>query len=396
MSADPGKAAAPEAFSGPRPHSEARTAVENKSASFDFWVAYFYYSKPKFNPDDADRSIRQQLVQGLYEGFVKEHGQVIKSYFCGEFLGAVALTKEATKGLFGRLHDRYELHILFNILDGATGDEESVQLAELLYNCQQLARNANDLLEGPDLLVCLDLIYWIVGEALARLDENRAQGFTQGTVELHRSLLDTWKDKFEDAQEFYSLSAKRGAETKYFAGMMAGLLALLIVGVVAGVGLALSPASGLPLRELEGTFFGGAVGAIVSVMARMTKGKLTLDYEIGSASVFRIGMFRPVIGAVNATFVYFVLGAGLFRLTIPSGIWTRFFLFTGIAFVAGFSERLAQDMLGRVEGAFTSSPRGEPQATPGASRGRTTRTRIRSMRARMKPSSPPQDDKTTS
>jgi hypothetical protein len=42
----------------------------------------------------------------------------------------------------------------------------------------------------------------------------------------------------------------------------------------------------------------GAVGAVVSVMSRMTFGKLSLDYEAGRWMLIVLGVFRPAIGMV--------------------------------------------------------------------------------------------------
>ena len=61
----------------------------------------------------------------------------------------------------------------------------------------------------------------------------------------------------------------------------------------------------------------GAVGAIISVLTRMTSkgGDAFVDYEVGRPSLRRVGSFRPVIGAVFAVVLYFALRSGLVQLS---------------------------------------------------------------------------------
>jgi hypothetical protein len=387
-----------------RPHFEARSIVEGESSdassSFDYWVAYYYFSQERFNADEEDRQQRERLVDGLYQAFVREHGFVYKSYFCTEFLGAVALTrKRLRRRSFRQPKEHAQLHITFNILDAATDDEESLRLAELLYDCQHLALKANDVLRGADLSVCLDLIYWIVGEALARLNEKSLEPRVAGpegrssqsgqelqvggkpkdippilSGRLREGLMREWLDKFRDAQAFYFLSAKRGAETRYFKGMMAGLLILAAIGLALAWLLQPIVTESL-LAVIAGTYFGGAVGAMISVMSRMTRGRLALNYEVGRTYLVWLGIFRPVIGTVSAMFVYFVLAGGLIGLGLPAEAETHFYFLTAVAFVAGFSERFAQDMLGRVEAGFPiEHDNHELQGTASEAKGRRKRT----------------------
>jgi hypothetical protein len=42
-----------------------------------------------------------------------------------------------------------------------------------------------------------------------------------------------------------------------------------------------------------------------------------LDYEVGRNQSFRLGSFRPFIGAVFGLFIYFALESDLLQLAVP-------------------------------------------------------------------------------
>jgi hypothetical protein len=89
----------------------------------------------------------------------------------------------------------------------------------------------------------------------------------------------------------------------------------------------------------------GAVGSVVSIMVRIR------DYESLTNSdptiLFLIGFFKPIIGMAFALFVYASLKAGLIPLTVPD-VQAPYF-YAALAFISGFSERLAKDIVTRTE-----------------------------------------------
>ena len=90
----------------------------------------------------------------------------------------------------------------------------------------------------------------------------------------------------------------------------------------------------------------GAVGSIVSMLVRIKD----FDNEQAEhrAILFFTGFFKPVIGIASALFMAMILEAGL----IPLGIANtdqRMFFYLALAFVAGFSERLASDIVTQAE-----------------------------------------------
>ena len=74
-----------------------------------------------------------------------------------------------------------------------------------------------------------------------------------------------------------------------------------------------------------------------------------IDAEIGGQAVRRLGLFRTTVGAILATAVFCMLKAHLVQqIAIPTGPSAIYF-FMVVAFLAGFSERWAQIVLGSAE-----------------------------------------------
>jgi hypothetical protein len=83
-------------------------------------------------------------------------------------------------------------------------------------------------------------------------------------------------------------------------------------------------------------------------MHRLTTNHLRLNPTAEHNSLRLLGAFRPVLGGILGLVVYVLISGDLLNISVPPGspIKTPYFL-AGLAFLAGFSERLAQDTLTR-------------------------------------------------
>ena len=140
------------------------------------------------------------------------------------------------------------------------------------------------------------------------------------------------------------------------------MLALCAITVPVGILLA---ASDVPVNLT--TFFGcliaGALGALVSVVTRMSADKFHVRHEVGRSYVQRVAAFRPFIGGVFGLLVYFALQGGVIRqLDVPTDERDRFAFFLVLAFAAGFSERLVKEVLRSTNGddATATAPAPKP------------------------------------
>ncbi len=291
----------------------------------------------------AEDEYRAQL-----ERFVKQQGPVLNAYWCTSEASAVALTEKPGTRIGGFLWRRPPSIRFHSATDWATRD--TADIGHALHTCETLAIRVSEVLAGTSERIAMQWILSVAGYLLGVVDQAKGKPTTEDanhTVKRARGEL-------AKVEAYYDRAGEKTGRLVYFWGMMAGVLAL---GAIAVVGAATWSLFGNFHLKDEGTqtFFTcygmGAVGAIVSVMARMASGRegaFRLDYEVGRQSIRRVGSFRPVIGAIFAVVLYFALQGDLIQLQTTSGDHTTFF-YAALAFLAGFSERRAQILLGGAE-----------------------------------------------
>lgn len=97
---------------------------------------------------------------------------------------------------------------------------------------------------------------------------------------------------------------------------------------------------GIEIEILGLVAFSGSLGSIVSILVRLHQFE---DRDADQAIQFFTGLFKPVVGCAFALFVFAVLSSGLIPVAIQAEK-SRYF-FAALSFVAGFSERFAQDVV---------------------------------------------------
>lgn len=331
---------------------------------------------------DAERERCLTLFPELLSAFGRPRGGVFTSYFCQHVRVAAALTDinraaqlgeslpqaSAAAGdverdgnrMAGWLRRRRETRREANAasssalhIECAHGDPVDAQARVLLFRCLDLHYRAIEFLTPKPRKVCMRMIMGVVSSLLGMLDERRANG-RPGELDPHE--VECLTAVIEQARAYYDRSAQRQAQIEYFIGMAAGL-ALLVgglfaLGVLTGAGFSTEPLLYTPLAA--------GLGAFVSVLARMTRGQLVLSYESGRLIMRLLGLIRPLLGGLLGAAVYVLLAGGLLTIEPPAGK-PQLFFYIGIAFISGFSERFAQDMVARAPGA-TAAPAAAPAA----------------------------------
>ena len=145
-------------------------------------------------------------------------------------------------------------------------------------------------------------------------------------------------------------------------GLATGAYGVFVLGALASVFVDAENSflvfQGETVYQLALVAIAGALGAVVSVATRLRD--LTRLEAVDAQMLLYTGFFKPLIGISFALFVYVALNSGILSVTIAEG--KENFFFAAVAFVAGFSERLAKDVISRVEGVAGPAGSKPPEA----------------------------------
>jgi hypothetical protein len=284
------------------------------------------------------RSYRRTL-----DRFEDDAGDIVDAYWCLTDASAVVLTSKQVR----RWPRRHDLR-LYRATDWVTST--APRIAALLHHSDSLAMKANQILPSVPKRIALN---WIFSE----------QSFLLGVIERTNGkpsdedlddVLAEHSEELKRIERYYDRAASKSARLVYFLGMLVGLILLAALGLgilgIIDVFTELGTHS-TQTQNFFASYGAGAVGALVSVMLRMrpdTRAGFSVDYEVGRGPLFWLGAFRPVIGAIFASAVYFALESNFIQLgTITQQNTFTFYAFVG--FLAGFSERFTHVIFGEAE-----------------------------------------------
>jgi hypothetical protein len=211
-------------------------------------------------------------------------------------------------------------------------------------------------LRGKTQRIGLQLVMAAAAHLLSLVDERSRHDRSERKAVLKRSLAEV-----DAVRRYYHSAANGDAQIVYSFGMLAGVAVLVVTSLFIGGVLNVA---GIDDAEFFGCMTAGALGAVVSVMARISAGRLNLHYDVGRGDLVFLGAIRPLLGAIFGLAMYFAVISGildLFAIESDQGTKRLYFLLV-ISFLAGFSERWAKDVLhGIGVGATTHRPAREPE-----------------------------------
>lgn len=223
----------------------------------------------------------------------------------------------------------------------------------LLVETQQLGEEVRRWVRNPserrDLMSSLYNVMTQIGATIGR-ENRRTASNDEGDkpsehIEHDVSII---KKQLDAARDQFRAETERAAQFRYALGMVRGAVgALMLWGIAAGI-LALQH---IDLINVVG-FASGAVGACVSVLERMTRGKLEINAQSGDRMIMGLGALRPVVGAIFGYVVFLIIRAELISLfVLPKSHSGALAYVAAFGFVAGFNERFAQDVLANASNA---------------------------------------------
>ncbi len=285
------------------------------------------------------------------EAFQNREGQLVQAYWATQRPSAVALTLKPRGRISALVHDNDATIRLHRVTDWLAREH---RIAELLHHCDTLAIKVSEVLRGTTERIAMQWIYAVQSHLLGYLE--RTEGADQKEL---AAVVKSQGRELIQIERYYASAGEKAARIVYFWGMMIGAL----VSAVLAIGLAgllwwrgwFDPPHTLDTQTFFACFIAGGVGAIVSVLMRMSSNRFRVDYEVGRSTIRRLGSFRPFIGAVFGIALYFLFHSELLRTALPDDRATAFFFFGTLAFLAGFNERWANVLFGKAEKTIAAS-----------------------------------------
>ncbi|MGR6964062.1 hypothetical protein ACU610_06350 [Geodermatophilus sp. URMC 61] len=224
-----------------------------------------------------------------------------------------------------------------------------------LWRARAMEQQTALVVTGRPRRVLLEMLFSIIVYLLGVLDSvecleavGKEARETRECSRVHRieKALQIAQSELTRLQEFADQAAIRVALRHYVFGLLMGGIVVLASAWMASTIPMFEQA---PTQDLVRAIAAGGLGAILSVMIRISRGqRLDVDTTLESFMTCLAGSVRPVIGGALGVALYVLLKAHLIPLQIPaeSDAAAPYFL-TAIAFLAGFSERWAQDTIVR-------------------------------------------------
>jgi hypothetical protein len=311
---------------GPVRHVPAQPRTPARTPSFSELV-HAHHAWWRGMQGGAPDPAAEAEYDSVHSAFERAHGEIVRAYWCSDVPSAVALTEK--KRLSGRVSSTFSLH---RETDWAT--KHAPEVAAELHRCDALAVRSKAVLTGVRQRICLELVTSCASNLLSLVDKRARSGDAESIEEA----LDRERAAIKKVEEYYCDAANGQAQLIYFGGIAT---VTLVIAAVAAVWLSISWAA--PVAAL----IAGALGAVVSVIQRINSGKFELEYDVGGPYTFFLGGLRPVLGGVFAMAITFAISGGLVHLPVDAHQHSdsRRFALLVLAFLAGFSERWAQDTL---------------------------------------------------
>jgi hypothetical protein len=359
----------------PEPESdpELAAAIARGAASFDFWIRARSSTEERLAPNEI-RSAFKKYRDPVFKAFEKSEGRVYASFYCNTVVGAAVLTIKKRRRLILRNSwlEVPVLHLVYNVADSEGDPQVLKELQGVLYDAWALSAQANDLLRGKQRQLLLDEMYGLLTDLLALLDavnenevdlaseigsqaENGIENSSDTTLvsegevderirdsmrslELQRAQLDRLRTQLRR-------SGTVQGQVDYLVGMLGGIGLLGGLAALGGWLLHLAGVSATTRSELTVALVSGGIGATISVLSRMTGGKLVINFEMGRVWLTVVGAVRPFVGAVFGLVLLALLEASFLPIDLSGDEQARFFIVALLSFAAGFNERWAQDVL---------------------------------------------------
>ena len=324
-----------------------RRSPPGRSVSFAelVWVHFLRQEELGEHHRNPYEGPAEERYREFEERFEARHGPIVAAYWCRTEASGVALTIKRRPWV---LPDVVRLHWATN-----WSTQDKPKLMKLLYGFESLSVRVQEVLRDTSQRLAMQSLFTMISFVLGFAESGRAKS-DRAVAEVERLA----KQQLAKIETYYHDAAVRSGQIVYLSGMLLGMIPTALLLVLA-LFLRLVDPSDTTARTGMLCFAVGSIGALMSVMSRMNSGKVRVEWEFGKDTLRTLGALRPFVGAVFGLMTFFALKSGVVALDIANNSKSIYF-YVLFAFAAGFSERLAQDMLvgSTVEAAVS---RGKPR-----------------------------------
>jgi hypothetical protein len=336
-------------------------AAPQEEASFPELVwAHFKWERALHSDAPVPRELEAHYRATL-QAFEQAHGKIWEAYWSTTKPSAVAITIKKAGWPLRWLGKDPSLRF-HRATDWVT--KEAPEAADVMQRCDTLAIRTSEVLRQTALRIAMQRIFSVASHMLGFLDS--VEGKPSDVALRHEAESQT--RELKQVKDYYFRAGHNAGRTVYFWGLMIGAAALAVLAPVIALTMHTFAVGTAQLQTFFACYAAGGLGAIVSVLSRMSKADtFTLDFEVGRPSLRRMASFRPFLGAVFGVVTYFVLESGIIETTRTGR--EQFFYYGTLAFLAGFSERFTKVLLGAAEAGSGAQGQG---AKPERERRQTT------------------------
>jgi hypothetical protein len=339
-------AAAAEGVEAPKEHGligrlRRKRAERNVSFPELVWIHHLRQKDLENSHHRPYTGAAEERYRDFEARFEAQHGKIVSAYWCTDEASGIVLTIKRRPFL---LADSVRLHWA---TDWST--REKPKLMTLLYECESLAVKVQEVLRDTSRRLAIQSLFTVISFVLGFAETERSRN--ERAV---AAVSQTTRGHLKEVEKYYRKAAARSGQIVYVGGVLLGMVPMVLLAFLAWLLIANANDFNSPAGIGLLCFSAGGVGAMVSVMSRMSTGSVRLDWEFGKDTLRTLGALRPFVGAVFGLMTFLALKSGVVDIRVGDGSTYYYIVF---AFVAGFSERFAQDMLLGAAGEETSSSR---------------------------------------
>ena len=268
----------------------------------------------------AHRSGDSRKYRDAWRIYEDRRGLIRESYFGDKLNGGVVIFEEPRTrffvGRFGRFLARIRSFTELRIDLTYSIERVDHRIDEILRKIRTAEREAAVLLRGRAHHLVVQNSYWLIVYLLKVIESShysRDDDVGAMKVRTNAAVISANKE-LRAIDEYAKKAARRASLGLYLTG--------LPLGAALGIWMVVSVAESktvLPVLVspddkpiIAVSLACGAIGAVISVMARINSSKgIEVESDRGRIITFLAGGFRPIIGAVFGAFLYVLIFAGL-------------------------------------------------------------------------------------